>query len=327
MKILVTGCAGFIGFNFCNKVLLKQTNKHKIFGLDNLNNYYDINLKKSRLNILKKNKKFHFIQLDIKNKKKILLYFKKNKFDIVVHLAAQAGVRYSVFNPQTYFDDNILGFFNILDSCRVIKTKNLIYASTSSVYGDVQKFPTKETDNTNEPLSFYAASKKTNEVLAYSYSHIYKLRTTGLRFFTIYGPYGRPDMALFKFVKNIFVKKEISLFNHGNHTRDFTYIDDATSVIAGLIENKFLKNETIPYNIFNVGSGKPIHLKNFLQLIENKLKIKSKIKNFPFQQGDVKKTHANVKKLHSIIKIKKTKVSKGIANFIEWYIDYFNIKK
>jgi len=326
MKILVTGCAGFIGYSFCKKIL--DSKRYTIFGVDNLNSYYDVKLKKSRLTILKKNNKnFFFTKLDIKNQKKLINFFKKNKFDIVVHLAAQAGVRHSIHNPKTYFDNNVFGFFNILEACKSIKVKNLIYASTSSVYGNVNKFPIKETANTDKPLSFYAATKKTNEVLAYSYSNIYKLRTTGLRFFTVYGPYGRPDMALFKFVKNIILKKEINLYNYGKHTRDFTYIDDVVSFIIGIIEKKNVKKELIPYTVFNIGNGKPIHLKNFLRLIENKLKIKSKIINLPFQIGDVKKTHANVKKINSIIKFKKTEVKSGITNFINWYTDYFNIRK
>ena len=327
MKILVTGCAGFVGFHLC-KNILENKKKYKIFGLDNLNNYYDINLKKNRLKILQKYKKnFSFNKLDLKNKNKLINFFKINKFDIVVHLAAQAGVRYSILNPSTYFDNNIMGFFNVLESCREIKTKNLIYASTSSVYGDVKKFPVSETDPTDKPLSFYAASKKTNEILAYSYSNIYKLRTTGLRFFTIYGPYGRPDMALFKFVKNILQKKPIDLYNKGNHTRDFTYIDDVISAIVSLVDKKFIINQKIPYKVFNVGNGKPIHLKDFLKLIQTKLSIKAKINNFPFQQGDVIKTHANINKINLFVKSSKTPVAKGIANFVDWYMEYFKIKK
>ena len=238
MKILITGCAGFIGYHLCKKLL---KNNNIVFGIDNLNNYYDLKLKKDRLKNLK-NKKFLFYKIDIKNKKKLLKFVKIKKIDVIYHLAAQAGVRYSIFNPETYFDNNLKGFFNILETCRENKIKHLIFASTSSVYGKKEKFPAKETDNTDQPLSFYAASKKCNEIMAYSYSKIYNLKCTGVRFFTVYGPYGRPDMALYKFTKSIINRKKVNLFNKGHHTRDFTYIDDVVHFLVKMRDIK--KNNT-----------------------------------------------------------------------------------
>ena len=222
MKILITGCAGFIGYHLSKKLSL---NNDKIFGIDNLNNYYDVDLKKKRLNNLS-SKNFSFSKIDIKDYKNLKKFFKKNRFDIVYHLAAQAGVRYSIFNPETYFENNLKGFFNILECCREFKIKNLIFASTSSVYGKQKKFPLKEKYLTDKPLSFYAATKKCNEIMAYSYSQIYNLKCTALRFFTVFGPFGRPDMALYKFSNSIVKNKNLELYNSGNHTRDFTYIDD-----------------------------------------------------------------------------------------------------
>ena len=257
MKILITGSAGFIGYHLA-KHLLKDK-KHKIFGLDSLNSYYSLSLKKNRLKELLKFKNFKFFKINLKNKTKITSLFEKNKFDIVIHLAAQAGVRYSVQNPQSYLDNNIISFFNILDLARKFKIKHFIFASTSSVYGDQPKFPTHENCNTDKPLSFYAATKKSNEVLAYSYSNIFKLPCTGLRFFTVYGPYGRPDMALFKFTKNILKNRKIELFNSGNHDRDFTYIDDICEFIVRILKKPL--NHNIPFNVINLGNGKSRKLK------------------------------------------------------------------
>ncbi len=320
MKILITGCCGFIGYHLTIK-LLKQEN-FQVYGIDNINNYYDINLKKNRLKNLKLFNKFKFFKIDITNEKKILNNFKKYKYDSVINLAAQAGVRYSISNPKAYFDSNIKGFFSIIEACNYIKTKHLLFASTSSVYGNSKNFPLKETDHTSKPLTFYAASKKTNEVMAYSYSNIYKLPITALRFFTVYGPYGRPDMALFKFTKAITEKDYLELYNNGNHYRDFTYIDDVTQSIYKLI-NKPSKKD-IPFEVYNIASSKTIYLKKYLKTIEKFLQKKAKLKKLTLQQGDIKKTHASISKLESKIgKIKITKLEDGIGKFLSWYKNYY----
>ncbi len=313
--ILITGCAGFIGFHLAEKLLKKNQIIH---GYDNLNNYYDIKLKEDRLKILKKYSNFKFKQIDISNYKRIYQDFKKNNYRFVINLAAQAGVRYSVENPRAYFDNNLLGFFNILEVSRTFKIKHLLYASTSSVYGENNKFPLKENYETSNPLTFYAATKKSNEVMAYSYSNIYKLPSTGLRFFTVYGPYGRPDMALFKFVESILNKKNLNLFNRGNHERDFTYVDDVVNAIDKLIKLPPKKN--IPHDIFNIASSKPIKLKKYLNIIENNLNYKAKIKLKEMQIGDIKKTHGSIDKIFKKINFKpNTKIQNGISKFINWY--------
>ena len=323
MSILVTGCAGFIGFHFCSLFLIKNKKSNKlIYGIDNLNTYYDVKLKKTRLSILKKNKKFIFKKLDITDRNKLDYFIKKNSIKVIIHLAAQAGVRYSIKNPKAYLDSNLIGFFNILESSRKNKIKHLIFASTSSVYGYSNTFPLIENQNTDKPMSFYAATKKSNEVMAYSYSNLYKLPCTGLRFFTVYGPYGRPDMALFKFTKSIINKKNVELFNKGKHVRDFTYIDDVTESIFKLLTKPSKHN--IPYNIFNIGNSKPEKLLYFLKEIENNLKIKSKTINKKLQKGDVYKTHANIDKLVKKIKYKpKIELKLGIKQYIEWYKNYY----
>jgi len=324
MNILVTGCAGFIGYHFC--IYLLKNKKNKLFGLDNLNNYYDIKLKKNRLSILKKYKNFNFKKIDICKTNTLENFFKKNTINYVVHLAAQAGVRYSIENPRQYLESNISGFFNILEFSKKYNVKHLVYASTSSVYGNNKIYPLRESFDTDKPISFYAATKKSNEVMAYSYSYIYKLQTTGLRFFTVYGPYGRPDMSLFKFTKSIINSSKIDLFNNGNHVRDFTYIDDVINAIYRALVKKNTKK--IPYEIFNVGSDNPIHLKKFLKIIEENLNIKAKINFKNFQLGDIKKTHASIKKIkqHTNFKI-KTSIFKGVDSFIRWYTKYYNDKK
>ena len=319
MSILVTGAAGFIGYHLIKKTL----NKNKeVIGIDNINSYYDIILKKDRINKLKKNKKFSFYKVDLSNYKKLNNIVKKNKIKIIIHLAAQAGVRYSIKNPRSYFNSNLEGFFNILEVSRHNKIKHLIYASTSSVYGDSKKFPLNENDRTDQPLSFYAATKKSNEVMAHSYSYIYNLPCTGVRFFTVYGPFGRPDMALFKFTKKIINNHTIELFNNGNHFRDFTYVDDIVDGIYLLINKQSKK--TIPYQIFNIGNGTPKKLIDYLKHIEKNLKKISKTKKLPLQVGDVVKTHSNINKLKKYTGYKpKTNIKIGISRFIEWYKDYY----
>ena len=319
MSILVTGAAGFIGYHLIEKTL----NKNKdVIGIDNINSYYDIKLKKDRIKNLKKNKKFLFYKTDLSNYKKINNIVKKNNIKIIIHLAAQAGVRYSIKNTRSYFKSNLEGFFNILEVSRHNKIKHLIYASTSSVYGDSKKFPLNENDRTDQPLSFYAATKKSNEVMAHSYSYIYNLPCTGVRFFTVYGPFGRPDMALFKFTKNIINNHPIELYNNGNHLRDFTYVDDIVDGIYSLINKQSKK--TIPYEIFNIGNGTSKKLLDYLKHIEKNLNKISKTKKLPLQVGDIIKTHSNINKLKKYTGYKpKTSIKIGISRFIEWYKDYY----
>ncbi|MDC2978535.1 NAD-dependent epimerase/dehydratase family protein [Pelagibacteraceae bacterium] len=321
MNILITGVAGFIGYHVAKKIL---KNNNKVIGIDNINNYYDVNLKKNRIKELKKNKKFFFYKVDIIQYKKLNSIIKNNQIKIIIHLAAQAGVRYSIKNPQTYFKSNLEGFFNILETSRYNKIKHLIYASTSSVYGDTKKFPLSETESTDRPLSFYAATKKSNEIMAHSYSYIYKLPSTGVRFFTVYGPFGRPDMALFKFTKNIIKNNPIELYNKGNHLRDFTYIDDIVDGIYSLINKQSQK--TTPYEIFNIGNGTPKKLLDYLKYIEKNLNKKSKIKRLPLQVGDILKTHSNINKLKKYTGYNpKTNIDNGIKKFIEWFKDYYKV--
>lgn len=320
---LVSGCAGFIGFHTALSLLEK---KKIVFGFDNLNSYYDRRLKIKRLDILKRYKNFNFKKLDISKKYLLRSYIEKNKINIVLHLAAQAGVRYSFEKPDTYFDSNIMGFYNLLESIKNIKIKHLVFASTSSVYGDSDKTPFKETHSTDKPVSFYAASKKINEVMAYPYSHNYKIPITALRFFTVYGPYGRPDMSLFKFVDKILKNKPIELFNHGNHTRDFTYIDDIVTSINKVIMKP--PKQKIPFRILNIGSNNPKKLSEFVNLIENNLNIKSKKIKKEFQIGDVKSTHANIDNLKKITKYNpSTDLNTGIRKFVLWFKKYYNIEK
>lgn len=318
-NILVTGCAGFIGYHTAKKLL--ENRNSKIIGIDNLNNYYDTALKKDRLKILKGYQKFTFYKLDLVNYKKIFHLCKEHNVKIIIHLAAQAGVRYSILNPNTYFKSNIEGFFNILEVSRALKIKHLITASTSSVYGNQEKFPIKENYNTDFPLSFYAATKKSNEVMAYSYSNIYKLPISCLRFFTVYGPYGRPDMSLFHFTQSILNNKAISIFNRGNHVRDFTYVEDVADIIIKIVK-KLPKNK-IPYEVYNVSGSNPKKLSYFIKLIEKNLSKKSKKVLLPLQAGDVKKTHASNSKLKNIHNKKFISLELGIKKFVNWYKNYF----
>ena len=321
MKILITGVAGFIGYSLAKKLLNKKKT-YNIYGCDSLNNYYSLSLKKNRLKELITYKNFKFLKLNLKNNKKTNNFFYQNKFDIVIHLAAQAGVRYSVLNPKSYLDNNIISFFNVLDLSRKIKVKHFIFASTSSVYGNQFNFPTNENNNTDRPLSFYAATKKSNEVLAYSYANIFKLPSTGLRFFTVYGPYGRPDMALFKFTKNIQKNKSINLFNSGKHDRDFTYIEDVCEYIIKILKKP--PNHKIPFEVFNLGNGKSRKLKDYLFNLEKALGKRSIKKNVKIQQGDILKTHADIKKITNKTNYKpKTKIEEGVKKFVHWYKSYY----
>jgi UDP-glucuronate 4-epimerase len=319
MRVLVTGSAGFIGFHVSD-YLLKKNNT--VIGIDNINDYYDVNLKKLRLKILKKNKNFYFHKFDLINAKKLEDLIKKFKVKYIIHLAAQAGVRYSIENPKIYFKNNLEVFFNILEASKKNNIKHLIFASTSSVYGENNNFPLKENDNTDKPISFYAATKKSNEVLAYSYSYIYNLPCTALRFFTVYGPYGRPDMALFKFTKNILENKKIQLYNNGNHSRDFTYISDIVSGIFSILKKN--NNTKKLFNRFNIGNGNSRKLKDYLKVIEKKLNKKAKINNLPLQLGDIKKTHSDISLLNNYSNyLPTTDIEEGIDKFIDWYLEYY----
>lgn len=319
-KILVTGSAGFIGFHLC-KNLMKIKNL-SLVGIDNINNYYDVKLKKERISILKNfGANFKFIKIDL-NSKKIKHLFFKEKFDVVIHLAAQAGVRYSISNPEAYVINNLNGFFNIINESSKNKIKHFIFASTSSVYGDNSKFPLKEHYNTDKPLTFYAATKKSNEVMAYSYSNIHKLPSTCLRFFTVYGPYGRPDMALYKFANSILKNKFLNMFNYGKHRRDFTYIDDVTNAITKIISKP--SKDKVPYQVFNIASSSPENLKTFLRYIENKLNKKAKIKYLPLQKGDIYQTFGDTSKLKKKTNFKiKTSLEEGISKYVNWFLQKY----
>ncbi len=322
-NILITGCAGFIGFHTSLKFI--QNKNFRIYGIDNLNNYYDVKLKKERLKILRKNDNFIFHKIDLCNYQILIKKLKKIKFYNIFHLAAQAGVRYSINHPEEYVKSNLIAFHNILELSKNLKAEHLFFASTSSVYGNSKKFPLKENFNTDNPMTFYAATKKSNEVTAYSYSNIYNIPMTGLRFFTVYGPYGRPDMALFKFTKNIFKNKKIEIYNNGNHYRDFTYVEDVANILVKLSIN--LNKKTKKYRILNIASSKPIKLKKFLKTIEDFTNKRFKYNLLPLQIGDVRKTHADNKNLLNVIgKFNFTTIEVGIPLFIKWYIDFY-IKK
>jgi UDP-glucuronate 4-epimerase len=334
-KIFITGVAGFIGYHLAEFYLKK---KYKIYGVDNINNYYDQNLKKRRLLDLKKNynKNFFFKKIDITNFNSLKKFIKFSQCKKIIHLAAQAGVRHSLKKPRDYLSANVVGFFNILECSRMFNIKHMIYASTSSVYGLNNNYPFKESALTDHPIQFYAATKKSNEIMAHSYSSLYNLKTTGLRFFTVYGPWGRPDMALFKFTKNIINNKEIEVFNYGNHERSFTYIDDLIKSIY-LISNNSLRKKKLsknltsdtslyPYEIFNIGSPKKTSLKEYISFIEKFLKKKAKIKFKNLQKGDVRISFADTTKLMSNFKLKKfTDVETGIKKFINWFKDYYAV--
>ncbi len=319
MKVLITGSAGFIGFHL-SSLLLKK--KIKIVGIDNLNNYYDKKIKIDRNRILLKNKNYKFFKIDITNKKRLKNIFSKNRFDVVINLAAQAGVRYSLKDPEKYIQSNVIGFYNIIEACKNYKVKNFLFASTSSIYGKSKKFPLKENFNTDNPIQLYAATKKANEVIGHAYHSLYKFNVIGFRFFTVYGPWGRPDMALFKFTNNTLLKKKINVFNKGNHYRDFTYIDDIVDGIFKVI-NKLIKTKKKPfYQILNIGNNKTISLKNFIKLIETNLGLKANIKYQSFQKGDIFKTHASINKINKFYGfLPKTKIESGVKKFVNWFIE------
>ncbi len=321
-NIFITGSSGFIGFHL-GKHFLK--NGHNVIGLDNLNDYYDVQLKNDRTKILKEFKNFTFYQNNLSDKEALLDIFKKNKIDLVVNLAAQAGVRHSLTHPEVYIESNISGFINLLECMKCQNIKNLIYASSSSVYGMNDTFPTPENANTNNPISLYGGTKKANEVLVHSYHHLYKMNTIGLRFFTVYGPMGRPDMALFLFTKHILEGKPIKLFNYGNHSRSFTYIDDIVESIFLLSKKNYFKSGESVNKIFNIGGHESVNLKNFVRIIEKNLNKKAETSLEPMQKGDVKDSMADNNSLFEEINYKpKTKFEKGVKKFIEWYKQYYS---
>lgn len=330
MKILVTGAAGFIGFHLI-KALLKQD--CFIVGIDNLNAYYDVNLKNDRLKILSEHSteaSFKFITLDLADRTAMASLFADYGFDIVVNLGAQAGVRYSIEKPHEYVDSNLVGFVNILEGCRHAKVKHLVYASSSSVYGMNIKQPFSTKDRVDFPISLYAATKKSNELMAHTYSHLYNIPTTGLRFFTVYGPYGRPDMAYFSFTKKILAGEQIDVYNNGEMQRDFTYIDDIVEGIVRVIDKvpapqqSVATTATAPCQIYNIGNNQPVTLRRFITAIEEACGKKAKENLLPMQPGDVPATYADIDELiNDIDFIPKTSIEDGIAKFVEWYKAYY----
>lgn len=323
-KILVTGAAGFIGFHLSKSLLEKGV---EVVGYDNINDYYDVNLKYARLAILEKFEKFTFVKGDLADKTAVDKLFQNNKFDIVVNLAAQAGVRYSIENPQAYIDSNVIGFFNILEACRNNPVEHLLYASSSSVYGNQQKTPFSTDDDVNKPISLYAATKKANELMAYTYSHLYKIPSTGLRFFTVYGPYGRPDMAYFSFTQKIMKGETIKIFNNGDMYRDFTYVDD---IVRG-VENMLCNPPEADKNgdratVYNIGNNSPEKLMYFIETLENALGKKAEKEFLPMQPGDVYQTYADVTPLIEKFGFKpSTTIEEGLSKFVQWYKSYYKI--
>ncbi|MFM8233142.1 MAG: NAD-dependent epimerase [Candidatus Methylopumilus sp.] len=333
MKILVTGVAGFIGIHSAKKLL---DDGHEIIGIDNLNDYYDITLKEDRLKLLEGYKNFRFLKLDIKDQKDVVDLFKKESPQRVLHLAAQAGVRYSIQNPYIYIDSNIQGFINILEGCRTIKTEHLVFASSSSVYGGNTKVPFSEHDNVDHPVSLYAATKKANELMAHTYSHLYQIPTTGLRFFTVYGPWGRPDMSPMLFTKAILADEPIQVFNHGDMMRDFTYIDDIVASVNETLFKTAMPNINFdrqhpdpatshaPYRIFNIGNSHPVPLMQFIETIEDALGKKAIKRMMGMQAGDIKITSADTSELNQWINFKpNTSIKEGVTRFIDWYKNYY----
>jgi UDP-glucuronate 4-epimerase len=326
-KILVTGAAGFIGFHLSQR-LLAQGNQ--VVGIDNLNDYYDVGLKRDRLAQLNKNPNFRFHYLDIADRAATERLFTSEHFDRVAHLAAQAGVRYSIANPHAYVDSNLVGFVNILEGCRHSNVQHLVFASSSSVYGANTKFPFSIHDNVDHPISLYAATKKANELMAHTYSHLYKLPTTGLRFFTVYGPWGRPDMALFLFTKAILSGQPIDIFNYGRMRRDFTYIDDVVEGVIRVLDTSpsFCDSgmSKAPYRIYNIGNNQPIELIHLIEALESCLGIRAQKNFLPMQPGDVLLTYADVDDLVREVGFKpSTSIETGIAKFVSWYRNYYPV--
>jgi UDP-glucuronate 4-epimerase len=336
MKILVTGVAGFIGASLSN-LLLKRGDV--VIGADNLNDYYDVRLKEARLGMLREKPGFTFYKVDISRRSELSTLFSSASFDVVVHLAAQAGVRYSMENPYAYIEANLVGFSNILEECRHHEISHLVYASSSSVYGANAQLPSSEDDNTDRPMSLYAATKKANECMAHAYSHLYQLPTTGLRFFTVYGPWGRPDMALFKFTKNILAGEPIPVYNDGQMMRDFTYIDDIIAGLSLVVDRLPIKLgkssskksmgtvlKSAPWKIYNIGNSRRVQLMDYIEMLETHLGKKACLDLQPMQDGDVPATEADITNIVDDLGYQpKVEVNEGIAHFVSWYRDYYRI--
>lgn len=334
-KILVTGAAGFIGFHLSKRLLERGD---EVVGLDSVNDYYDVNLKKARLAQIEGKPGFRFVKMGLEEREGVLKLFETEKFDKVVNLAAQAGVRYSLVNPYAYIDANIVGFINILEGCRHNGVKHLVYASSSSVYGANTKMPFSIHHNIDHPVSLYAATKKANELMAHTYSHLFRLPTTGLRFFTVYGSWGRPDMALFLFTKAILEGKPIDVFNHGKMQRDFTYIDDIVEGVIRVTDRTAAPNpewtgdrpdpgtSSAPYRVYNIGNNNPVELMRFIEVLEDSLGKKAKKNLLPIQPGDVPATYADVDDLMKDVGFKPaTSIEEGIKRFVEWYRGYYGV--
>ena len=335
MRILVTGAAGFIGFHLCERLLARGDS---VVGLDNLNAYYDVSLKEARLAKLRASKGFEFLRVDIADRNAMEGVFKGGRFDAIVSLAAQAGVRYSIENPYAYIEANVLGFMNILEGARNHGTGHLVYASTSSIYGLNTSLPLHERQNTDHPVSLYAATKKANEAMAHSYAHLFGVRSTGLRFFTVYGPWGRPDMALFKFTKGILAGEPIPVFNQGKMIRDFTYVDDIVEGVIRVMDRPAEKNaewnakdpdpatSSAPWRIYNIGNNQRVELMTYIRAIEAALGMKGKLDLLPMQAGDVLATEADTSALEKATGFKPgTPVEEGVKRFVEWYRGYYKV--
>lgn len=335
MNFLVTGAAGFIGFHVSQRLLAAG---HQVVGIDNLNDYYDVNLKHARLNLIKADPGFTFIEMDLADRDAMASLFDQQKFQRVIHLGAQAGVRYSIENPHAYADSNLTGHLNILEGCRHHKIEHLLYASSSSVYGLNRKMPFSTEDSVDHPVSLYAATKKANELMSHTYSHLYQLPTTGLRFFTVYGPWGRPDMALFKFTRAMIAGEAIDVYNQGQMKRDFTYIDDIAEAIVRLqdvipqqddnwtVETGSPATSSAPYRVYNIGNSQPVTLMNYIEAIEKALGITAKKNLMPMQPGDVLETSADTVALFKAIGFKpQTGVEEGVKNFVDWYRDFYRV--
>lgn len=333
MTILVTGAAGFIGAAFAQRLLDRGDD---VVGIDNLNEYYDVELKKARLARLESKPGFRFEKLDISDRAAVVDLFERHRFPRAMHLAAQAGVRYSITRPDIYIDSNVVGFGNVLEGCRHIGTRHLVYASSSSVYGANTRLPFSEGDNVDHPISLYAASKKANELMAHTYSHLYGLPTTGLRFFTVYGPWGRPDMALFKFTRGILRGEPIPVYNNGEMVRDFTYIDDIVEGMLRVLDQPAVPNHNwtgktpdpatsnAPYRIYNIGNNRPVQLMHYINVLERCLSKQAKLDLLPMQEGDVPATSANIAAMEADFDYRpQTTVEQGIARFVDWYRDYY----
>ncbi len=333
--ILVTGAAGFIGFHVSQRLLDQG---ETVIGVDDLNDYYDVNLKRDRIALLQKSDRFQFSSLNLADRSGMERLFATHQFSKVVHMAAQAGVRYSIQNPHAYLDSNVVGFLEVLEGCRHQQVEHLVFASSSSVYGANRKMPFSVHHNVDHPLSLYAATKKSNELMAHTYSHLYRIPTTGLRFFTVYGPWGRPDMAAFKFTKAILEGKSIDVYNYGKMRRDFTYVDDIAEGVLRTLDkipqpdpnwsamNPDPSSSQAPYHLYNIGNNQPVELLHFIEVIEDCLGMKAKKNLLPLQAGDVLETYADVDELSKDTGFEpKTSIEEGVRHFVDWYCSYYNI--